>query len=147
MRTCEKILATPLKYVFTKDNGLIAALRKQSKHLTVYFCCCIMHFNNLNICNQVKPLLLNKAKTFLHKKQIHFSFTDIFPNINRLLRIAYNEREKSTALKDWQSWRVLMNIHYESPLTTMLWFSFLRKDTEECFLLIPSLSKHKIENR
>ena len=28
----------------------------------------------------------------------------------------------------------------------MLWFSFLRKDTEECFLLIPCSTKHKIEN-
>ena len=60
--------------------------------------------------NQVKPLLLNKAKTFSpqkKKKKKHFWFTDIFPNINRLLRIACtipvtsadNEQEKSTALK------------------------------------------------
>ena len=38
----------------------------------------------------------------------------------------------------------MMNIHYEKP--TMLWFSFLRKDTEESFLLIPCSTKHKIEN-
>ena len=42
-----------------------------------------------------------------------------------------------------------MNIHSTtSPLITMPWFSFLLNDIlEVCFMLIPSLTEHKIEIR
>ena len=67
---------------------------------------------------QVKPLLLNKAKT----KQIHFCFTDIFLNINCLLRIACtipvtsadNKGGKGTALK------LVKGYHHDNRKTVRL---------------------------
>ena len=41
----------------------------------------------------------------------------------------------------------MMNIHYEKPIDYDAVVRFyVRKDTEECFLLIPCSTKHKIEN-
>ena len=65
--------------------------------------------------NQVKPLLLNKAS--------HFS---------------RQWASKQTTIWTWWTFT------RKSLLSTILWFSFLWKDTpEECFLLILSLMKHK----
>ena len=42
----------------------------------------------------------------------------------------------------------MMNIYYEKPIDyDAVVQLFVDIDTKECFLLIPSLTKHKIENR
>lgn len=89
---------------------------------------------------------------------------DIYPNINHLLQIActIHQSVELTTSKQTVIWRLSKDIYTppwerkhchtplwwtfitKSPLTTMQWFSFLAKDTpQKCFLLIPSLTKHK----
>ena len=63
-----------------------------------------------------------KLKRFLHKQQIHFCFTNIFLNINCLLRIACtipvtsadNKGEKGTALK------LVKGYHHDNRKTVRL---------------------------
>ena len=74
---------------------------------------CIHNVTKLSLCSSIK------LKRFLRKKQIHFWFTDIFPNINRLLRIAYTipvRYLRTTMTSERLSGLAMMNIHYEKPI-------------------------------
>ena len=74
---------------------------------------CIHNVTKLSLCSSIK------LKRFLRKKQIYFWFTDIFPNINRLLRIAYTipvRYLRTTMTSERLSGLAMMNIHYEKPI-------------------------------
>ena len=55
---------------------------------------------------------------------------------------------RTTMTTEGLSGLALMNIHYEKPVDYDAVVQLFAEDTpEECLLLIPSLTKHKIEKR